>query len=307
MSVNKSTNVRISQRAHMLRMGAMATAVRADTPLAPRLAAELAADVFFATPPPRPTTSAEARVLARARRSELVHDGERLATWRWGAGAVVVLMHGWGGSAAQLTPLVDPLLEAGLEVIAIDAPGHGESTGRQASIPRFAGVIDRVVREVGSAYGVIAHSMGGAAASLALARGLDVERAAFVGPPSDAMRWFRTFERAIRLDPKVSRETLRVIERRAGVSVEALRAEVLGPAVRVPLLVVHDRDDREVPLAEGEEVARSTPGAQLRVTSGLGHRRILADAQVIRDVVDFVAARPLSMASTVLSAGAAAA
>jgi hypothetical protein len=54
-----------------------------------------------------------------------------------------------------------------------------------------------------------------------------------------------------------------------------------------PLLVVHDENDREVPIASGELVASAWPGAVLERTRGLGHRRILRDRRVIERVAEF--------------------
>jgi pimeloyl-ACP methyl ester carboxylesterase len=68
--------------------------------------------------------------------------------------------------------------------------------------------------------------------------------------------------------------------------VDELDGPELAPRLRTELLVVHDRDDREVPYEDGEETASRWPGARLVTTTGLGHRRILGD----RDVVETVAA-----------------
>jgi pimeloyl-ACP methyl ester carboxylesterase len=55
-----------------------------------------------------------------------------------------------------------------------------------------------------------------------------------------------------------------------------------------PALIVHDRDDPDVPYAHGEEIARAWPGAELMTTSGLGHRSVLRDPEVIRRTVSFL-------------------
>jgi pimeloyl-ACP methyl ester carboxylesterase len=54
-------------------------------------------------------------------------------------------------------------------------------------------------------------------------------------------------------------------------------------------LVVHDADDREVPAADAERLAAGLPDAQLMLTRGLGHRRILRDVAVAEAVADFIA------------------
>src|SRR5512143_2769531 len=65
-------------------------------------------------------------------------DGE-LAVTRWGeSGPAVLLMHGWGGSRAQMTGFVAPLLAAGFRVVAYDQPAHGESDGPMTNLLEIA-------------------------------------------------------------------------------------------------------------------------------------------------------------------------
>ena len=48
-------------------------------------------------------------------------------------------------------------------------------------------------------------------------------------------------------------------------------------ALAVPLLVVHDRGDREVPWHDGAAIAAAWPGAALVTTEGIGHRKAVAE------------------------------
>src|SRR5882724_4574089 len=94
----------------------------------PALAAELAAVAMFRTSRGRPGAW-EAGASAGAER--LLVDGSRgaLSVLRWGKGPLVVLVHGWNGRASQLGAFVEPLVRAGLQVVAFDAPGPGASAG----------------------------------------------------------------------------------------------------------------------------------------------------------------------------------
>lgn len=58
-----------------------------------------------------------------------------------------------------------------------------------------------------------------------------------------------------------------------------------------PTLVVHDRLDKETSFDVGERLAAAWSSAQLLATEGLGHQRILADADVVGRVVEHVTAR----------------
>src|SRR5438105_13503897 len=74
---------------------------------------------------------------------------------------------------------------------------------------------------------------------------------------------------------------LRVLEKRVGLPMSVFdvpsRLAAAGAAGLPPLLVVHDLMDREVPVRSGQDLARRSPGAEFRPTSGLGHTRILVD------------------------------
>ena len=59
---------------------------------------------------------------------------------------------------------------------------------------------------------------------------------------------------------------------------------MLGPRA----LILHDRDDKHVPLAEGHQVAAAWKGAQFEVTEGLGHTRILRDPSTVALVQKFL-------------------
>lgn len=76
----------------------------------PRHAAALMDRLWFAAPRRKPRR-AEQDILSRGARIFFDVDGHRVVAWSWGEdGPTVVLLHGWGGSAGQMTSFVDPLL-----------------------------------------------------------------------------------------------------------------------------------------------------------------------------------------------------
>lgn len=193
---------------------------------------------------------------------------------------------GWGGRGAHLGAYVPSLVAAGCTAVAFDAPAHGASTGRLASGISFAEAVSAISARVG-ARAAIAHSLGAAGLGWAVANGLHLDAAVMLAPPRGAAPFFRRFCDALVLRDPV-REAVRVrIRRRYGVTPEDF--DLLHRAAgSMPLLVIHDRDDREVPWADGEAIARRWPGAALVSTERLGHRRILRDASVAARAVAFV-------------------
>ena len=252
------------------------------------------AERLFLTPPRSRDAAATALDLIDARASFVQHKGRAIATWRWGGrdAPAVLLVHGWGGHAAQMRPFVFPLLSAGFRVIAYDQPAHGVSEGRLTGLPDFAEVLAEVAAHHGDVSAVIAHSLGAAGAALALANGkADFETAVLVSPPADMVGYSRRFARWHWMPEPVRRAMQAAIEERYGILWESLDVRGLATRVKARALVVHDRDDRVVPWTQGAQVARHWPGARLLSTDGLGHGRILADDFVTRAAADFVTGR----------------
>lgn len=278
MSANNSTTVRSFVR--QLAMGSLS--------LVPDVGERALSALFFRTPSRLPVRPEEQAVLDRATAHAVPTAVGTLQAYAWGEGPRVVLVHGYGGRGAQLTPYVGPLVSRGFSVVAYDAPGHGASPGSSVALPEVALALHGVVAHFGGAHAVIAHSVGGAATSLAVHQGLDVARVALVAPPADLSLWFDRFSEGLAVPDTLARGVRRNVERRLNAPLHTFKAEAIGHNVHVPLLVVHDERDREVPFAHGERVVQSVPRGILVKTSGLGHRKILANEEVVRRVVGFV-------------------
>src|SRR5262249_43173476 len=98
-------------------------------------------------------------------------EHRRIAAGRWGHGPTVLLVHGWEGRGAQLGAFVEPLVRAGLSVVAFDAPGHGDTSGSRLYLTDLADCVVDVARAVGPLHAIVAHSLGAAAVLLARQRG----------------------------------------------------------------------------------------------------------------------------------------
>jgi pimeloyl-ACP methyl ester carboxylesterase len=256
--------------------------------LSPDLAARLAQRRFF-TPPRAPLREAERLILEGGRQFRIEVEGRGVVGWRWGEGPVALLVHGWGGHAGQMTELVAPLVRAGFEAVAIDLPGHGASAGSRSSIVHFARAIEAAVRYLGGIDVLLAHSFGAAGATLALSRGLRLRRAVYLAPPASFQRIWARFRAGAGISPPVWQRLLRRSELWLGVPLNGVEPVLLAPRLEVPLLILHDAGDRELPFSEGAELAAAWPGAVLRRLEGLGHLRLLKDAATVHEAVSFVA------------------
>jgi pimeloyl-ACP methyl ester carboxylesterase len=257
--------------------------------LSPELAGAGAARLFLSTHR-HPMPAREQAYLQDAERVDIAGDPGPLAAWLWGreGGPTVALIHGWEGRGSQLGAFAAPLVAAGFRVVAVDAPGHGDSPGRTSSLVAIAGALRRVGERYGPLAGVVAHSAGTVAAFHCVSRGLAVDRLVCVAPGVDLEGYAREFARFFGLSADASHAMKLRIERHVGISMRDLDPRRRAAGLQIPLLVIHDRTDREAPFAGGEALARSCPGARLLVTEGLGHTRILWDEKVVSAATDFL-------------------
>jgi len=254
--------------------------------LSPELAAAGARRLFLSTRR-HPVSEREQGYLQGARRLDLRGP---LAAWVWGKeeAPTVALLHGWEGRGSQLGAFAAPLVAAGFRVVAVDAPGHGDSPGRSSSLVALAEALRRVGERFGPLAGVIAHSAGTVGAVHSISHGLAVDRLVCVAPGVDLEGYVGEFGRIFGLSTDVTRSLKLRIERHVGVTMRELDPRRAGEDLRIPLLIFHDRMDREAPFSGGEALARSWPGARLIATEGLGHTRILWDEKVVSAATGFL-------------------
>ena len=260
--------------------------------IAPWASARLAYALL--TRPPRVAERAwQCRLRQQARRSTLPCGGGRLAVYSWGAGPTVLLVHGWGARATHLGKLVPPLVAAGYRVVAFDAPGHGQSSGRTATLPQFAAAVAAVGADVGEVHTLIAHSFGAAMALWAqLDWGLSARRQVLISSLEHCKWVTDEFARLVGLPAHVIERGRQLMVERSGGRMDWERLAV-GDMLRQttqPTLLLHDAGDPEVPIEHLFTLLAACPERALavHVTEGLGHHRLLGDAQVMQRVLDFV-------------------
>lgn len=258
---------------------------RVSTSAASRVAFEL-----FRTPRRYRVPERERALLQDAEPFELpLSISTTIKGWRWGTGPLVILLHGWEGRGSQLARFAAPLARRGFRVVAFDAPGHGSSSGRQSSLPHFAWSLRGVADAEGAPHAIIGHSLGCAAATLAMRDGLAISKAVFVAPPLNPADYTRQFGAIFGLPDEVIHGLRNRVEERFLRKWDDFSLASMAPGMSAGLLVAHDRDDTETPWAGGARLVDLWPGARLLTTEGLGHRRILREPSIIEEAAGFIA------------------
>lgn len=206
-------------------------------------------------------------------------------------GPVALLVHGWGGHAGQMLALAQALAAQGLRPVILEMPAHGRSPGAQSTLPQFTRAIDYVtarLRQQGhTVRALVAHSLGATAAAYVSSRGLAVERLVLLAPAASPPEYTRLFAQVFGLSETTRAAMQKRIEAREGILMPQFEPHAVAPRIRVPTLVVHDREDTINVFADGMAYAHAIRGAELMPTQGLGHRKLLKDAHVLGKVAIF--------------------
>jgi pimeloyl-ACP methyl ester carboxylesterase len=200
----------------------------------------------------------------------------------------VLCVHGWEGRATQFGRLADRLQQDGLSVLALDAPGHGRSPEVHAHPVSFARAVMDADRELGPFSAVIGHSMGAGAVALALSWGLRADRAVLLAPPSSIEGVLDRFVQFVGLPAEAAPLFRAGVEAQVGFPARDLEVSRLVSRVLQPGLIIHDPDDREVPVEDGRKVAELWVGARMVEMEGLGHRKMLGSERVMEEVRGFL-------------------
>ncbi len=267
----------------------MRSALHMTSRLHPELASRWATGLFL-RPMRFKRSEQELQILKSARSTYTIRKGRhRIATWTWGEGPKILLVHGWSGRGSQLLPYIAPLVAAGFSVVTFDAPAHGFSTGRYSSLVHFEKAIREIDNHIGPFFGAVCHSMGGSATLLAMKSGFRLERAVLVASPAHLNRAADNFAQQFAVGDDVLRRMRARIEDRFAINWDDFSIAAHRPP-RTELLVIHDRADREVPFRDAEQIA-AWASAQLIATEGLGHRRILQTSSIVDAVRSFISAK----------------
>lgn len=239
----------------------------------------------FMTPRELPPRDWELPLLTQAERITLRFG---LSALRWGSGPTVLLMHGWEGRPTQFAELIKALVQAGYAVVALDAPAHGRSPGREANVVVFARALLEAASELPPLQAVIGHSMGGASALLATQMGLRAEAVVSIAAPSRILSMLRLFARYMGLPAQARAHFIRLVEEKAGMPAGHL--DVARYQLDFPGLIVHAADDPVVPYSEAQAIHEAWFDSRLLRLEQGGHQRVLSDPQLVQAVMQLLAA-----------------
>jgi pimeloyl-ACP methyl ester carboxylesterase len=260
--------------------------------VAPQTTARLAYRLFT-----RPLSRAKHRVsdilLEQAQVFSIPFKKYSLKAYSWGEGTeTILLVHGWESRGTALRSFVPNLVAKGYKVVTFDAPAHGDSEGSWVNMPLYAEAIRTVIQSVGKVQTIIGHSFGGSSSVYLLScldTNIAIQNLVLIATPANIEHIFEEFAATIHATPPMRAAFYNHIKKVTGIAIPDYHLEKWGKKMNVTqTLVIHDQEDDVVPFIDGEAYYHNLPNAQIYVTEGYGHFKLVKKQDVITRIGDFL-------------------
>jgi hypothetical protein len=213
----------------------------------------------------------------------------QLYTWP-GGDKEILLIHGWEGQAGNYSDLVEALLTRGYTVYAFDGPSHGYSSQGETSLFEFTELVGLLIRKFAVSQ-LVSHSFGSVATTYALFSNPDliVDKYVLFTTPDKFLERVEEVSRRVGISENAKARLLQRLEKEIDLDLTTLNVSEFVKSVNVSqALILHDKDDRVIPIAQSRNVHKSWGVSQFKEVERTGHFRILRTQEVIDTAVEFL-------------------
>ncbi len=230
------------------------------------------------------------KTLQSAQQETLHYDGENFQVYTWsGNDEIILLLHGWESNASRWKKLLQYLKPLGKTIIAIDAPAHGQSTGKEFNAPRYAEFIHVLLQKY-QPKTLIGHSIGGAAIAFYLNKYPNdhIDKIVLLGAPSSFKKISDNFISLLSLNKKVQNRLEQYYHQKFNIHINDFAGHLFAQNFTQKAIIAHDADDSVIKVEEGRQYAAAWKNAIYIETQGLGHS--MHDKTLYQQIAEFVRA-----------------
>lgn len=262
--------------------------------VSPGLAAHETFDLFT-KPYGRPRKIRKSSYFTKAEPLKLVSNGLKLTGYKWRAqpdnDKKLLIIHGFAGSVGSFDRYLSGLLQAGYDVYAYEAPGHGTSEGSRLNTAIYAGVIEDAIVAHGPFDAFMAHSLGGLSLMLALHR-IDLTnrpKVVLIAPATESTTAANQFFSFLQLPKSLRTAFETYVEKRGGQPLAWYSISRVLAEVDAEILWLHDENDTTTPINDVYPLLqKGLSNVHFYLTKGLGHSGIYKDNKVKKRIIEFL-------------------
>ncbi len=211
-----------------------------------------------------------------------------IQTYKWsGTNETVLLLHGWESNVFRWKILIEKLQEDNYNIIALDAPGHGNSSGNILNVPLYTECANEVIRNYQPSH-VIGHSMGGMTTIYNQYKypNPGIKKLVSLGSPSELSEMMDHYQNLLSFNDVVLSGLETYIKEQFEIEVQHFSAARFSESIAQKGFIVHDELDLIAPFSAAEKIHGQWKNSSLLKTSGLGHS--LHQEEVNQKIIDFL-------------------
>lgn len=200
---------------------------------------------------------------------------------------IILLVHGWESNASRWKKMLPQLKQLNKTIIAIDAPAHGLSSGKEFNAPKYAEFINEFSKKYSPKI-MIGHSIGGAAICYYLHKykNQEVEKIVMLGSPSEFKIMSDNFVNLLGLNSKIQKALENHYFEKFDIDINDFSGHLFAKQFAHKAFIAHDLHDEIVKIDEGRKYASHWQNATFIETSGLGHS--MHDNDLYAKIVNFI-------------------
>ena len=266
-----------------------------------------AAEKLFTTPFHSKRRDVEHEILESAERFFIPMEKHgQLTGYRWErkTDPVILFVHGWTATTTCFVNFIDPLLAKGYQVISYDSIAHGESSGLCVSLTEWADTVIAILKQIGKVHCIVGHSLGAGAIVIASSLELKTDKIILISPVSDITKVTEQFAKTLSIPERIMEKMHQYAWKKYFSSASKYGDnwnDVFESDFKVPTLIIHDINDKEIDISNARTLAKQWDWAKLIETKRLGHRRILLNPDVITASLKFVMEPNIEARAKILS------
>ncbi|MGS0527883.1 alpha/beta hydrolase [Zobellia nedashkovskayae] len=261
--------------------------------ISPKLTAKIAFK-FISKPINREMRSFEKSIIDTAEKSSIQFKKFDIKTFKWGNGKKKALVvHGWGGRAANFGTIIPKLIDNGYEVTGFDAPCHGASTKRKTSFFEISDVVKLFLQK--EKYDlVITHSMGSAFTLLAMSNlKYKINQIIVLTTPNRFLEFIGAAVLHFGLTPKTTKLLIRKVRKTSGYEPMTLKTSEFIKNVEMKFITfIHDKADKIIAINTSKRVSKSVKTSDFIEIEGTGHFKMLWSKKVVELITDLTTDKP---------------
>ncbi len=199
--------------------------------------------------------------------------GQHIQSYRWdGSKKTVLLLHGWESNTYRWRNLIKKLQEENFNIIAFDAPAHGNSTGKMLHVPLYANTLKHFIDTFEPQH-IVAHSIGGMTILYHhyLFPESSVEKIVTIGSPCEFEAFMHQYQNILKFNKRVWKAMDERLKKWFGYHFHEFSSAHFVKDNTKKGLLFHDKQDAQVPFTASVRVHEHWKDSQLVLTEGLGH------------------------------------